>query len=400
MAELAGGVPLAIVEWLRARQEGVRDSTMSTRLGHLSPDARALLEVLAVAGGDTPGALLAATSPVGDLAVTTAGLAAAGWLKRESASGLELSFPPDGAAAHLRRAHQSSGAPSSCTAGWRSCWRWRRAEATRWWSAITPIRAAAPRRVELIERGGDVTRDRFDDDSAARWYRAALDRGRDALAAGEGDEARQIRIALKLGIVLRYRGDVIQSEHVLKDALELATHRNDRWAQVQARRALARLATAWNQHEGAKEHLTAAVQAALGGSDSSTVAELYLELSECMVKLGDLVGAERELWEGMVLCTGGDGPEGEGGPEPVWRMLVALGELALRQGRSEDAVITGQHALRHAERTGVPLAGQGRAPFSPGPTRPRASCPRRASNAAWPPTRCAAPAIAAPPPSC
>src|SRR5207253_743546 len=159
-----------------------------------------------------------------------------------------------------------------------------------------------------------------------------------------------------LGIVLRYRGDVIQSEHVLKDALELASHRNDRWAQVQARRALARLATAWQQHENARDHLTAAVQAALGGSDPATLAELYIELSEAMRKLGDVEGAERELWEGLMLCTSGDGPEGASGPEPVWRMLISLGTLALDRSRIDDAIHTGQHAVRHAERLGIPLA--------------------------------------------
>jgi hypothetical protein len=125
---------------------------------------------------------------------------------------------------------------------------------------------------------------------------------------------------------------------------------------VQARRALARLAMAWQQHETARQHLTAAVQAALGGSDSTALAELYLELSDAMVKLGDLEGAERELWEGLILCTGGDGPEGSTGPEPVWRMLIALGNLAISRGRADEAVVTGHHAVRHAERTRVPLA--------------------------------------------
>src|SRR5439155_25104553 len=43
-----------------------------------------------------------------------------------------------------------------------------------------------------LERAGDAARAGFDDDAAARWYRASLDRGRQALAAGGGDEGRQI----------------------------------------------------------------------------------------------------------------------------------------------------------------------------------------------------------------
>jgi eukaryotic-like serine/threonine-protein kinase len=350
VAELAGGVPLTIVEWLRARQDGVRDSTMATRLGHLPEDARRLLEGLAVAGGGVPGPLVGEVAGVADLGAASALLSAGAWLRREEA-GLQLASPT------VRRRLYDALTPE------------RRAELHGRLAQLLDdkgddavvvghhaYQGGDPAAGELIERGGDVARDHFDDDAAVRWYRGALERGRDALEAGNGDEGRQIRIALKLGIVLRYRGDVIQSEHVLKDALELAGQRNDRWAQVQARRALARLAMAWQQHDTAREHLTAAVQSALAGSDSATLAELYLDLSTCMARSGDLEGAERELWEGLVLCTGGDGPEGDSGPEPVWRMLVALGELALKRGRADDAVATAQHALRHAERLGLALA--------------------------------------------
>ena len=102
-------------------------------------------------------------------------------------------------------------------------------------------------RVALLERAGDAARQGFDDDAAVRWYRAALERGRQALSAGAGDELAQIRLALKLALVLRYRGEVVASETVLREALELAAARGDRWAEVQARRGLARLASQWQQ---------------------------------------------------------------------------------------------------------------------------------------------------------
>jgi serine/threonine-protein kinase len=346
VGELAGGVPLSIVEWLRARQEGVRDSTMSTRLRNLTPEARALLEALTVAGGGVDGPVLAEAAGINDLAAATAALTAAGWLRAGGA--LEIASPT------VRKRVYDSLVVERRTQLHR-----RLAAALKHGDAVMvgyhAYASADPQLGELVDRAGDLARDRFDDDAAVRWYRAALERGRQALTSGKGDEAKQIRIALKLGIVLRYRGDVIQSEHVLKDALELATHRNDRWAQVQARRALARLGAAWNQHENTRDHLVAAVQAALGGSDPATLAELYIELSEVMRKLGDLEGAERELWEGLMLCTSGDGPEGSSGPEPVWRMLISLGQLALQGARSDDAVRLGQDAVRHAERLGVPL---------------------------------------------
>jgi hypothetical protein len=52
-----------------------------------------------------------------------------------------------------------------------------------------------------------------------------------------------------------------------------------------------------------------------------------------------------------MLCSGGDGPEAERGPEPLWRMCVALGEAARRRGALDAAVGLGRHALRHAAQT-------------------------------------------------
>jgi tetratricopeptide (TPR) repeat protein len=207
-----------------------------------------------------------------------------------------------------------------------------------------------------LERAGDAARDALDDDASARWYRMALDRGRQALAAGAGDEGRQIRIALKLGLVQRYRGEVLQSEQVLREALELSMHRGDRWAEIQARRGLARLALSWDNLESARTQLTAAVAVALKGGDRNILAELYVDLAETLAKLGQNEEAERELWEGMMLITGGDGPEAESGPEALWRMLLLLGELAEKAGGWEVARGYGLHALRHAERAGLVAA--------------------------------------------
>src|SRR5581483_7195563 len=66
-------------------------------------------------------------------------------------------------------------------------------------------------------------------------------------------------------------------------------------------------------------------------------------------------GAERELWEGMMLCTGGDGPEVDSGPDQMWRMLLTLGELSRRAGRLDGARSFGLQALRHADRVHSPL---------------------------------------------
>ena len=155
----------------------------------------------------------------------------------------------DVAAAHLRRDAASSGG-RSCTRLLASLLETRGAEPVV--VAHHAYRAGETSRVALLERAGDAARQGFDDDAAVRWYRAALERGRQALTEGAGDELAQIRLALKLALVLRYRGEVVASEAVLREALELAAARGDRWAEVQARRGLARLAAQWDNLDGAQ----------------------------------------------------------------------------------------------------------------------------------------------------
>ena len=221
-------------------------------------------------------------------------------------------------------------------------------------------RAGETSRVALLERAGDAARQGFDDDAAVRWYRAALERGRQALSEGAGDELTQIRLALKLALVLRYRGDVVASENVLREALELAAARGDRWAEVQARRGLARLAAQWENFEGAREHLTLALQASLAGGDAATLAELYLELA-------DVLGAPGRARSGRARAVGradaGHAPATDRRPSAdpsrcgacSWRSAI-WSRIA---GDYPGARSYGLHALRHAERVDSPV-GRGR----------------------------------------
>jgi hypothetical protein len=73
-------------------------------------------------------------------------------------------------------------------------------------------------------------------------------------------------------------------------------------------------------------------------------------------RLGDVPGAEAELWEGMMLITGGEGPEADTGPDALWRMLLVLGQLSRSSGQLDPARSYGLQALRHAARVGSPLA--------------------------------------------
>ncbi|MCU1281300.1 MAG: serine/threonine protein kinase, partial [bacterium] len=356
VAERSGGNPLAIVEELRsvvAGEPALRTPDIGLRLDKLGEPARLLLEAAVVAGGDVTTPVLAQAATLTDVGRALAELQLHGFIRATQKS-LELPSPTlrqrvyDVIPTERRQRLHASLASLLETRG---------AEPVV--VAHHAYRAGETSRVALLERAGDAARQGFDDDAAVRWYRAALERGRQALAEGAGDELAQIRLALKLALVLRYRGEVVASETVLREALDLAAARGDRWAEVQARRGLARLASQWQNLDGASEHLTLALQASLAGGDAATLAELYIELSDILVRQGDLPNAERELWEGLMLVTAGDGPEAERGPEPMWRMLVALGELARTAGDFPGARSYGLHALRHADRVESPV-GRGR----------------------------------------
>jgi serine/threonine-protein kinase len=355
LAELTGGIPFAVAQWLRSRIEGARDSTIEGRLGLLPAPARALLETAVVAGHDVPTELVAQAAGVSEPGRAIAELSLRGWITpagstpRGKHGGLEVSSPT------LRRRMYEGFTEDRRKALHFQVARLlkERGDDPMVVAYHANLCGGAPS--VMLERAGDVAREGFDDDASARWYRSAIDRGRQALAIGQGDVGRQIRIALKLGLVQRYRGDVLQSERVLREALDLARERQDRWAEVQALRGLARLASSWLNFESAQQHLVDAVRASLGGSDSGNLAELYLDLADVMMRLGDHAGAERELWEGMMLVTGGEGPELDRGPDPLWRMLLVLGELSRRAGRLESAESCGQQALRHADRVQTPL---------------------------------------------
>ncbi len=343
VADRTDGNPLAIVDELRALA-GVK----------LSEPAQALLEAVVVAGGDVATPVLAQAAGLTDVGRALAELTLHGFIRATQKS---LEMPSQ---TLRQRIYDSLPAErqKKLHAALASLLETRGAEPVV--VAYHAYRAVETSRVALLERAGDAARQGFDDDAALRWYRAALERGRQALGEGAGDEATQIRLALKLALVLRYRGDVVASETVLREALELAAARGDRWAEVQARRGLARLASQWQNLDGAREHLTLALQASLAGGDAVTLAELYLELSDILVRQGDQATAERELWEGLMLVTAGDGPEADRGPEPIWRLLLALGELARAAGDCPGGHSYGLHALRHAERVDSPV-GRGRA---------------------------------------
>jgi hypothetical protein len=166
---------------------------------------------------------------------------------------------------------------------------------------------------------------------------------------------------------------------VLKEALSVAQSSGDRASVVLAHRALARLALVWQDAARAREHFTRALQEAFTTGDARVIAELYLELADVLARLGDLPAAAAELDEGVTLCTGGDGPEGERGPEPTWRMVLRQAELAALRGRATEATSLAGFALKHAGRVHSAL-GKARVHAFLGTAEERAGRPAEAAT--------------------
>lgn len=346
--ELAGAVPLYIEDWLLARREGLRDSAPHARAAVLSEDAHRLLDLFVVAGPEVPLPILASLAGVTDSGKALSELRSHCWL-RPRAGRLEST-------ATTRRSAYYESMPLERRRELHSQLGERLAR-----EGFDPIvvayheyAAGSIDATAILERAGDAAREAFDDDAAVRWFRAALERAR---AHGANVEERAIvRIALKLAVVFRYKGDLELSERLLRDVLALAMRRGERAEQIGVLRALARLDLVKKQPVRAKEHLTSAIKVAFNDGDPGTMVDLYCELANVLTRLSDPGAAERELWEGLLLVTGGDGVDATEGPNQLWQMFAQLAQLVLESAGAADALPVAEAALRHAERAASPRA--------------------------------------------
>ncbi len=346
--ELSHGVPFALEQALRARIDNMPGASVPERLAALDEKVRGWIELAAVAGGDEEvGHLrrLVGIESDEEMADLVEVLVQGGWIAPPGAGGrhAELSSPTlrrkvlEGLDEDRRRQLHLKLATAE---GQRPL-----VAAHHIFEAGREARDVAIV-VELLERAGDVARDIFDDEAAAHWYSAAIDRGR------YGDMRKQVRVALKLALALRYRGELVRAETVLRETLDLAQEQSDLWAEIEARRGLGRLAVAWSDPQVAREHLSEALRPAFLLNDPNLVADLYLDIAEVMMASGDEEGAGRELLEGVMLTTGGDELDGTGGPSTLWRLALALAELSRRAGAWDEAHRRARQALKRAERLG------------------------------------------------
>ncbi|MEO6952120.1 MAG: protein kinase [Polyangia bacterium] len=202
--------------------------------------------------------------------------------------------------------------------------------------------------VAALERAGVSARAHFDDAGASRTLRAAMERCRTVYLLGASDEAQPllVRIALALGVTLRYQGDLSAAEVVLREATQLAQERKDHRAVAEARRALARVYALSGRTERAREEINHALKTSLSLGDPELMCECYLELGDLVAALSSPEAAAEELEEGLLLVTQGDGAAVVSGPEALPRLLVRLAALRLQLGAREKATRLVGHAAR------------------------------------------------------
>jgi serine/threonine-protein kinase len=209
--------------------------------------------------------------------------------------------------------------------------------------------------VVLLEQAGTRAQREFDDHAAAALFRRAVELARWAMmdSVPEAEDAF-VRISVKLAEALSWAGDLRGAEGVLAEALPYAQGNPARLARVRLARGRRLLAV--GALEEADREMRAGVGAAFKANDVALVAETYLEIAAVAMRKGNWSSAIAELAEGVMLCTGGDGPGANAGPAALWRLLAKQAEALIQVGDVPAALKAARHALSHAERTSGTVA--------------------------------------------
>jgi serine/threonine-protein kinase len=206
-----------------------------------------------------------------------------------------------------------------------------------------------------LERAGLDAQQAFDDAGAMMHFERAWELARWMVLRGEEDaEPAMARLGLVLGEAMRFAGDLVGAEGVLRETLERCG--DDRTIAARVWRSLGQLAAnGWQQIERGREHLRTALDHALRSGNPGLLAEIYLDLAGMLQRQGDNRAALEELQEGLLMITAGEGPRSTEAPDITWRVVARMGELALALGKAQNALGYGEAALFQAERVGSPV---------------------------------------------
>ncbi|HUJ60909.1 MAG TPA: protein kinase [Kofleriaceae bacterium] len=204
--------------------------------------------------------------------------------------------------------------------------------------------------IDLLRAGGDHAADQLDDAGAGQFYYRALVAVRQAVQLGEiseGADLQFVSLSVKLADVLRTRGETALARGILAEARD--------WSSApllvsMIDRAAAAIALSEGDIDGAIAALRRGVGRAIGSGDMNLVCELYLDLSQALLRAGDPDNANRELVECIDLATLGEGFTAQHAPDAFWRVLRAQAQMVDAAGDSYRALRLAEAALVHAQR--------------------------------------------------
>lgn len=208
----------------------------------------------------------------------------------------------------------------------------------------------AKQAIPLLRAAGDHAAEQLDDVGAGQFFHRALVAVRQAVLVGDDDgtaESQFVVLSVKLADVLRTRGESALARGVLAEARDWS---GSPMLVAMIDKASAAIALSEGDIDGAIAALRRGVGRAIATGDMNLVCELYLDLSQALLRAGDQETALRELVECIDLATLGEGFTAIDGPEPFWRILRAQAQMIDNQGDSYRALRLAEAALFHAQR--------------------------------------------------
>jgi serine/threonine-protein kinase len=351
LSDRSGGSPLHLTQAMHLLAEGGSEieaplnDLIVTRIGRLPTEALRLLQVLCTLGLRVPTELAFRILDVPDNGPGALRLLARrGFVVQESETMVRIAHPRfvdcvrEAMPAEKRRELHAqvyqrlfrAGAPSILLA--------RHADEARLGEDTLAVLVSA----------GEWAEGRLDDADAALYYRRALQVARWELLRDEADP-QLLELALRVATTLRFSGNPIAAEMILKEALAAA-------ADQPALRARLLRCLAW-LHHGRGERSEAVVQMrtalrfAIFAGDRDLLTDSYTDLGRLLCAQGATHLATEELDEGILMVTSGDGPTTRDAPAGFWRLVLQLAETQLDEGAVEASLKNATAALDQALRS-------------------------------------------------
>ncbi len=359
ITERTEGLPFAVTQSIRLVAEGGSEvdgntaDVITTRVGRLPGGALRLLQTLCVLGSQAPMTLVKTLhAEDNQLPEALQLLGRRGFINPDPQTVLSVSHPA--IAEHVRE-HMPADARRQLHL---RVFELLNADGA---GAITLARHAlasqdAESTLKMMILAGKQAESWLDDSGAAYHFQQALQVARYRLLY-EPDHEVCLELTLRLAQTLRFSGDAQGAQLVIKDALLVSEPNPPMHA-----RLLKVLALGFGDRTASKEAVRTmeqAVRSAILGMDPELLNEMYIELGKMLSGLGKWSTASEELTEGVLLVTGGDGPQAESAPRNFWRLLSQLAEIQFQEQAADQAVATAYHALGQAQREDT-LIGQAR----------------------------------------